>query len=90
MGEVGEQGPLFHAEAARYAQSRGIEQLFLIGDLSQSAAFEFAGARHFDDYAQLNTAVAAAVPHLSSILVKGSRFMRMEQVVEYLTGESKC
>jgi UDP-N-acetylmuramoyl-tripeptide--D-alanyl-D-alanine ligase len=90
MGEVGQQGPEFHAEAGRYAQAKGIDQLMVLGDLTQSSVGAFAGARHFDSVDALNAAVRAALPQLGSVLVKGSRFMRMERVVEFVIGETPC
>ena len=82
MGEVGHEGPAFHAEAGRYALARGIDQLLAHGDLVRSAVDVFPGARHFASMDELNDAVLAGLPHASSVLVKGSRFMRMERVVE--------
>ena len=82
MGEVGQQGPQFHAEAGRHAQSCGIEQLMALGELTRAAAEAFAGARHFDTMDALLAAVRTALPQCGSVLVKGSRFMRMERVVE--------
>ena len=84
MGEVGHEGPQFHAEAGRYAKAKGIEHLLAVGPLSACATEVFAGALHFDDMDTLIAAVQVQVPHVTSILVKGSRFMRMEQVVEAL------
>lgn len=77
MGEVGDQGPAFHAEVGAYARERGIEQLFTLGE--QAAAMR---GRHFADIDQLNAAVLQALPASESVLVKGSRFMKMERVVE--------
>jgi UDP-N-acetylmuramoyl-tripeptide--D-alanyl-D-alanine ligase len=85
MGEVGEQGPQFHAEAGHYAKTRGIEHFMAIGTLAQSAADAFAQGRHFESMESLQQAVLAALPLCSSVLVKGSRFMRMEQVIAVLT-----
>jgi len=82
MGEVGHEGPAFHAEAGRYALAKGIDQLLAHGDLVRSAVDVFPGARHFASMDELNDAVLAGLPHASSVLVKGSRFMRMERVVE--------
>jgi UDP-N-acetylmuramoyl-tripeptide--D-alanyl-D-alanine ligase len=95
MGEVGDQGPQFHAEAGRYAQARGIEHLMALGTLTQSSVAEFAQAQHFDSLEALNAAVIAAMPGVNSVLVKGSRFMRMERVVEalgahYSNGAKAC
>jgi UDP-N-acetylmuramoyl-tripeptide--D-alanyl-D-alanine ligase len=82
MGEVGEQGPAFHTEAGAEAQASGIEHLYAMGELAKSAVAAFPGAQHFDSIEALNAAVLQQLPHFSSILVKGSRFMRMERVVE--------
>jgi len=87
MGEVGHEGPAFHAEAGRYAHARGIEQLLAMGELTRSATDVFPGARHFDSVEDLNAAVLADMPHVGSVLVKGSRFMRMERVVESLVAQ---
>ncbi|MES2947409.1 MAG: UDP-N-acetylmuramoyl-tripeptide--D-alanyl-D-alanine ligase [Pseudomonadota bacterium] len=82
MGEVGDQGPAFHAEVGRYAKARGIEHLVTLGELAQVAADAFDGARHFEAAEGLVTAVLDALPQVHSVLVKGSRFMRMERVVQ--------
>ncbi len=90
MGEVGNQGPQFHAEAGAYARARGIEQLYALGDLSVHASAAFgAGGQHFDNKAALLAAVRAALPGMGSVLVKGSRFMKMEEVVQALQ-EAPC
>ena len=82
MGEVGEQGPQFHAEAGAHARAAGIPWLLALGAQSVHAAAACAGARHFKDMAALLAAVRDALPTVGSVLVKGSRFMKMEQVVE--------
>ncbi|NBW50540.1 MAG: UDP-N-acetylmuramoylalanyl-D-glutamyl-2, 6-diaminopimelate--D-alanyl-D-alanine ligase [Betaproteobacteria bacterium] len=85
MGEVGEQGPAFHAEAGRYARDAGIEHVLALGDSSAHAVQAMPGARHFKDVTELNAAAMALAPAVASVLVKGSRFMRMERVVEALS-----
>ena len=82
MGEVGDQGPQFHAEAGSHAAAAGIERLFALGAQSQQAAAAFGAARHFSDMDALLAGVAAELPHVASVLVKGSRFMKMERVVQ--------
>ena len=86
MGEVGERGVEFHAEVGAYAKERGIDALWTAGVLSTHAAAAYAGARHFDDVGSLIAGLAQA-PACSAVLVKGSRFMQMEQVVAALLGE---
>jgi UDP-N-acetylmuramoyl-tripeptide--D-alanyl-D-alanine ligase len=86
MGEVGEQGPAFHREVGAYARSRGIGALYALGEASREAAGAFgAGARHFGSPEEL----VRALPAGATVLVKGSRFMRMERVVAALTGEAR-
>jgi UDP-N-acetylmuramoyl-tripeptide--D-alanyl-D-alanine ligase len=83
MGEVGDQGPAFHREVGAYAKQRGIETLWTAGVLCRHAAEAFNGARHFDTVADL-LAVIGEAPQAASVLVKGSRFMKTEQVVAAL------
>ncbi len=88
MGEVGNEGVAFHEEIGSYARTRQIDQLFTLGTLARHASLAFGGAaRHFDTMETLNQQITA-VPSGASVLVKGSRFMKMERVVETLTGAS--
>ena len=88
MAEVGDQGPRFHREAGALALSKGIESLFTLGADSKEAATAFGEARHFPDMASLIAAVLEQLPHAASVLVKGSRFMKMEQVVDAVIAAS--
>ena len=82
MGEVGDKGPDFHAQAGQHACAQGIESVFTLGNLSVATTESFGAGRHFADMTALQLAVLAALPYIGSIVVKGSRFMKMEQVVE--------
>jgi len=105
MGEVGNQGPEFHREVGAYAAEQGITKLFALGEQCQFAIQGFDGVKqantssqgiHFSDMdsliSQLRDALHAqstgSNQHLN-ILVKGSRFMRMERVVQALLEEAK-
>ncbi len=85
MGEVGEQGPAFHAEVGAYARQRGVEHLLAHGPQAIHAAMAFGGGLHFDDIGALIDAVRTHLPQCATLAVKGSRFMRMERVVEALS-----
>ncbi len=80
MGEVGDQGPQFHAEVGDHARACGIERLYTLGEQARAM-----GGRHFPGIEALNEAVCAELAAVSSVLVKGSRFMRMERVIEAIT-----
>ncbi len=84
MGEVGEQGPEFHAEAGRFAHAQGITHVLALGAMAMHAAQACPGAEHFADVEALLVRARALLPSVASVLVKGSRFMRMERVVEAL------
>jgi len=84
MGEVGSQGAALHAEAGRHAQACGIEHLFTLGELARMLPPRRShGAQHFGHIdAAADARCAPRLPEVASVLVKGSRFMRMERVVQ--------
>ncbi|CAN5412959.1 UDP-N-acetylmuramoyl-tripeptide--D-alanyl-D-alanine ligase [soil metagenome] len=85
MGEVGDEGPKFHEEIGAYARQCGIEKLFTLGELAQHTTSAFgAGARHFDALESLTGSLDDLLVADMSVLVKGSRFMKMERVVQHL------
>lgn len=94
MGEVGDQGPEFHAEVGRYAVEQGIDHVLALGDLAQHTVQACLDAGHASahHFTQIDVLTAKAIGLLAasgsgalhSIVVKGSRFMKMERVVEAL------
>ncbi|WP_194756271.1 UDP-N-acetylmuramoyl-tripeptide--D-alanyl-D-alanine ligase [Aliidiomarina indica] len=88
MGELGANARAYHEEVGEYAISAGIDGLFTLGVLSQSASeiFNGHGGRHFDS---IDAVVDGLLEEVSqhpeiTILVKGSRSSRMERIVESL------
>jgi UDP-N-acetylmuramoyl-tripeptide--D-alanyl-D-alanine ligase len=89
MGEVGSEGQKYHEEIGAYARARGVERLMTLGELAQYASNAFGdGAVHHKDIAALNAALVAQSNHNTTVLVKGSRFMKMERAVQHLLGQA--
>jgi UDP-N-acetylmuramoyl-tripeptide--D-alanyl-D-alanine ligase len=88
MGEVGEKGPEFHAEVGHHAKTRGLTGLITLGNLARhaSAAFDAEKMHHFDTLEALLAIVQPLTIEGATLLIKGSRFMKMERVIEALTG----
>ena len=87
MGEVGAHGAAFHADIGRYSRASNIHRLFVLGEQCAHAAAAFGeGAQHYGDVDALLAALEPCLAAGVTVLVKGSRFMRMERVVQALTG----
>jgi UDP-N-acetylmuramoyl-tripeptide--D-alanyl-D-alanine ligase len=90
MGEAGAAAGQFHDEIGGYAKSHGIDRLFCLGDLSEAAAANFGdGGRHFQRVEDLIKALLAELDPQATVLVKGSRFMRMERVVDEIVEKNE-
>ena len=88
MGEVGETGAQLHDEIGGYAKSRGIDWLFALGPMSAIAVHNFGeGGQHFSAVEPLVKALIPVMDEKTTVLVKGSRFMRMERVVEKIAAD---
>jgi UDP-N-acetylmuramoyl-tripeptide--D-alanyl-D-alanine ligase len=85
MGEVGIRSVEYHREVGAYAKSRGIDALLGTGAAVREACDAFgAGAEHFADIEELQERAQELARSGATVLVKGSRFMRMERVVAAL------
>jgi UDP-N-acetylmuramoyl-tripeptide--D-alanyl-D-alanine ligase len=85
MGEVGGQGPAFHREVGDYAAERGIDVLLAHGEAARDSAAAFGPqGRHVPTIEPLIETVRSVARGNATVLVKGSRFMRMERVVQAL------
>ena len=83
MAELGPEAADLHAAAGRCARHHGVERLLAVGMLSVEAARTFGrGATHFEDCTALVERLREELPDGATVLVKGSRSMAMERVVD--------
>ena len=91
MGELGAASAALHAEVGQGARRAGLDALLALGADSREAVRAFGpGARHFGDLDALVEAARAESAAGATLLVKGSRFMRMERVVAALAPEGRA
>ncbi len=85
MVELGEDSGRLHEQVGGQAAALGIDRLYATGELSRRAVQGFGSdARHYPEMQALIEALRADLHAGVTLLVKGSRRMRMEQVVEAL------
>ncbi len=98
MGELGDNTAQLHADIGLYAKAKGIEALYCLGNNSKQACEKFAeNGFAFDAIEPLLVALQQRIKQIQkqqqqtkdkqsvTVLVKGSRSMRMERVVEALS-----
>ncbi|MDB5801882.1 MAG: UDP-N-acetylmuramoyl-tripeptide--D-alanyl-D-alanine ligase [Rhodocyclales bacterium] len=90
MGEIGDISAQCHDEIGGYAKSQGVDRLLALGEHSAVAVRNFgAGGEHFDNIDDLVAALRAMLAPDMVVLVKGSRFMKMERVVTAIADSDK-
>ena len=91
MGELGADAAQMHAEIGLYAKQKGIAELLAFGDLSAIAATSFgSGAQHFLVLEDMIAKAKSLMQKNVTVLVKGSRFMKMERVVNALVDTTQA
>jgi UDP-N-acetylmuramoyl-tripeptide--D-alanyl-D-alanine ligase len=82
MAELGIEENAMHTEIGQYAKDKKLSTLFSFGHLSRQASTIFGhGGTHFDSLDALIARVKAEMQADTCVLVKGSRSMQMERVV---------
>ncbi|HSD39263.1 MAG TPA: UDP-N-acetylmuramoyl-tripeptide--D-alanyl-D-alanine ligase [Rhodocyclaceae bacterium] len=90
MGEIGDISAQCHDEVGGYAKSQGIDRLLALGEHSAVAVRNFgSGGEHFENVDDLVSALRAMLAPDMVVLVKGSRFMKMERVVQAIAESEK-
>jgi len=82
FGELGEDSPAIHREMGALIKSMPVQRLFAIGELAKQTVDAYgAGGQFFDSQEQLIAALNQAITGKETLLVKGSRAQKMENVV---------
>ena len=85
MRELGETSELLHRQMGDYARAAGIDRFWGVGPELQDAVAAFgSGGRWFADREEVLTALDGEFGGGDTVLVKGSRSTRMEQVLQAL------
>ncbi len=86
MKELGGDSRKLHAEVGDAARALGVKRIFATGEMAASTVDAFGqGARHYAAQAELIDALQAELRSGINCLVKGSRSMGMERVVQAIT-----
>lgn len=93
MNELGEDSPLYHRQVGEFAREQKIDFLLTVGEKAEDIATGFGkdqgGSLHFKDKEELYKSIDKLFRKGDIILVKGSRTMQMEQVVERILKEQE-
>lgn len=86
--ELGEQSKMMHASVGKYINDKGIDLLYTFGeasmDIHEKGKKFVDEAIHFDSKDKMIRYISSILQQRDIILVKGSRGMRLEEVVEAL------
>ncbi|MDM8565059.1 UDP-N-acetylmuramoyl-tripeptide--D-alanyl-D-alanine ligase [Candidatus Halobeggiatoa sp. HSG11] len=85
MGELGTDSVEFHRQAGQLAKEFEVEKLWTIGDMSHHATTYFGDkGKHFTNHDDLVQSMLTQLPSSATLLIKGSRSMQMEKIVQAL------
>jgi UDP-N-acetylmuramoyl-tripeptide--D-alanyl-D-alanine ligase len=93
LGDMGELGPdtaVIHTDMGALARRMGVDALYCVGEHCQAAAEGFGPAAiHFNNKETLISTLAEQLGEELTMLVKGSRRMHMEEVVDALATDGE-
>jgi len=86
MGELGKNAIEFHGKSGELLKKAGIDKLFTIGELAYESSKKFGSdAFNFEEFESMSASIKAELDSDSTVLIKGSRYMHMEKLVNKLT-----
>jgi UDP-N-acetylmuramoyl-tripeptide--D-alanyl-D-alanine ligase len=85
MGELGSDAKALHVQAGEMCRASGVERLYAVGELTKLSVESFGeGAQHINSHKQLAELLNEEIASDVTILIKGSRSMGMESLVNAL------
>ncbi len=85
MGELGDDTEALHTRAGEISKTSGVERLYALGELTRPSVESFGeGAQHINSHEQLAKLLSEEITSDVTILIKGSRAMGMEHLVDAL------
>jgi len=85
MGELGDNTIELHQQAGADAARLNVDRVYTLGGFSEEATEAFGeNGQHFEDVDELARSLIPKLSQEVTVLVKGSRMMRMERVVQAL------
>ncbi len=88
FGELGDDNDAIHSQMGIDAKKSGVDKLWTVGNSSKLATDSFgAGAQHFNSVAELQEQLKNALADNITCLIKGSRFMQLDKLADWLAVE---
>ena len=88
MAELGDDSEELHSQVASLAREQDVQYLFALGEQSAIAVEKFGnGGRHFTSHDELAASLRTELNEHSVVLIKGSRRMQMERIVNAMHEE---
>ncbi|MCK4743090.1 MAG: UDP-N-acetylmuramoyl-tripeptide--D-alanyl-D-alanine ligase [Sulfuriflexus sp.] len=88
MAELGEGSEELHSQVASLARENDVQYLFALGEQSAAAVEKFGnGGMHFSSHDELAASLRTVLDEHSVVLIKGSRRMQMERIVNAMHEE---
>jgi UDP-N-acetylmuramoyl-tripeptide--D-alanyl-D-alanine ligase len=88
FGELGDDNDAIHTQMGIDAKKSGVEKLWTVGKSSKLATDSFgAGSQHFNSVAEMQQQLKNALADNITCLIKGSRFMQLDKLADWLAVE---
>lgn len=88
MGELGADEIRYHKETGDFLEKFGCDYVLTIGELAKNIVPKNINTKHFETKKELVDFIVENLPSGSNVLLKASRFMKFEEIIEELRRRS--